>query len=519
MGMEIKGRLTRLYRWEYFWLCLIVLATLGIHFFMISNPSELILDEQHYVNDARVIIANHETMRTEHPPLAKLFIVAGEYIFSGFKSPEENAGTITQQVIASSDSTVIDVSDASKFSSGKAIIIDRELMTIENVDTSLNQITVKRAVGGTAETGHAAQQTIYVFNDNPWDWRVFPILFGTASIVLFYFLCRKLEMSRTGSSIATFLLAFENMTFMQNSVAMLDVFYVTFMIGSFLLYVNRKYITSGIAIGLSGLAKLSGALAGPVLAIHWIYPFIAAFFKYLYRRLFTSKITFGFSGLVRLMGMVYIRRGRSWWFLLTAFFAVLVFVELMIPLDYAISRSFHNLADPIHRIRSMLSLSGSLTFANVDHPSKAYPWEWLYTYKPMAYWIMPHYTAAISFTVWVLIIPAFGYMVYKAVRGSEAGLFGAAWFTGTFLLLALGTFITDRVTYIYYFYPTVGAVCIGMALGLNDLLSVFHRRPSGKLKWTALSVVIFILFLHLASFLILSPLIPVDFAKMVGITG
>jgi dolichyl-phosphate-mannose-protein mannosyltransferase len=402
MGMEIKGRLSRLYRWEYFWLCLIVLATLGLHFFMINNTSELILDEQHYITDAREISANHTTERLEHPPLGKLIIVGG----------------------------------------------------------------------------------IDLFGDNPWGWRVFPILFGTTSIALFYFLCRKLDMSRTAASIAVFLLAFENLFFMQSSVAMLDVYYVTFMMAAFLLYVKRKYIASGIAIGLSALVKLSGALAGPVVALHWIFT----------------------------------RRGRSWWFLLAAFFAIIVFVELMIPLDYAITRSFNSLTDPLHRIRTMLTMSGSLTYTGVDHPYKSLPWEWLYTYRPMPFWITPHYTAAISFSVWVLIVPSFGYMVYKAVRGSEAGLFGAAWFTGTYLLLVIGTAITDRVNYLYYFYPTVGAVCIGMALGLYDLLGVFQHRPSGKLKWTALSVVIFILVLHLVSFLILSPLIPVDFAELVGLT-
>jgi dolichyl-phosphate-mannose-protein mannosyltransferase len=475
--MEIENRLSRVFKWEYFWLCLIVLSTLGMHFFMISNPSDLILDEQHYINDARIIIANHETMRTEHPPLAKLFIVAGEYIFSGFKSPKEKAGTLTYQVISMNDSTAINVSDASLFSPGKAIIIDRELMIIDSVDVPINQITVRRGFGGTAAVSHDAQQTIYVFNDNPWCWRFFPITFGTASIVLFYFLCRKLEMSRDTSSVAAFLLAFENLTFMQNSVAMLDVFYVTFMIAGFLLYVNRRYISSGIAIGLSGLAKLSGAMAGPVVLVHWIFT----------------------------------RWTRSWWFLLTIFFAVIVFVELMIPLDYAISHSFSSLADPLHRIKTMLSQSGSLTFANVDHPSKSRPWEWLLTYKPMAYWIMPHYTAAISFTIFGLSIPSFGYLIYKAVKRSEAALFGLAWFFGTFLLLIPLSIITDRVSYIYYFYPSVGALCIGVALGLGDLLGLFRARPSGKLKWTALSIVILILFLHLASFFILSPLIPVDF--------
>jgi dolichyl-phosphate-mannose-protein mannosyltransferase len=401
--MEIKSGLSRAYKWEYFWLCLIVISTLVMHFVIIDNPKELILDEQHYVNDARNISANHTTERAEHPPLAKLIIVAG----------------------------------------------------------------------------------IKLVGDNPWGWRIFPVLFGTASIVLFYFLCRKLDMSRETSSIAAFLLAFENLTFLMASIAMLDVFCVTFITGAFLLYVNRRYVNSGIAIGLSGLAKLNGAMAGPVVLIHWIFT----------------------------------KRRRSWWFLLTAFFAVIAFVELMIPLDYAISRNFTSMADPLHRIKTMLSLSGSLTFANVDHPSMSRPWDWLISYKPMAFWIMPHYTAAISFTIFGLAVPAFGYMIYKAVKRNEAGLFGAAWFFGTFLLLIPLSIITNRVSYIFYFYPTIGAICIGVALFLADLLEFFRSRWYGKARWVALSAVILILFLHLASFIILSPLVPVDFARLVGITG
>jgi predicted membrane-bound dolichyl-phosphate-mannose-protein mannosyltransferase len=477
--MEIKYHLSRFYKWECFWLFFIVLATLCMHFFIISNPAELILDEQHYVNDARIIIANQETMRTEHPPLGKLFIVAGEYIFSGFKSPKEEAGTITNPVFSGSSETTatLDVSDASLFSRGKAIIIGRELMIVESVDASLNQITVKRGMGGTSAPSYDKQQTIYVFNDNPWAWRFFPILFGTIGIILFYFLCRKLDMPRDVSSIATFLLAFENMTFLMASVAMLDVFCVTLMIAGFLLYVCRRYINAGIAIGLSGLAKLNGALAGPVVLIHWVFS----------------------------------RRKRSWWFILTAFFAAVAFVELMIPLDYIITHNFTSMADPLQRIKSMLSMTGSLTFANVNHPSMSHPWDWLIFWRPMAFWIMPHYTACISFTAWALAVPSFGYCIYKAVKKSEAGLFGAAWFFGTYLLAIVLSIITDRVSYIFYFYPVIGSLCIGIALFLGDMLEFFRSRWYGKARWVAFSAVIAVLFLHLASFAILSPLIPVDF--------
>jgi len=400
--MEIKRKLYRFYKWQYFWLFLIVLATLIMHFCIITDPIGPLFDEIHYVNDARSITENHTTMRLEHPPLGKLIIVGG----------------------------------------------------------------------------------MELFGDNQWGWRVFPILFGTAAIVLFYFLCRRLNMSPTASNIATFLLAFENMTFVQSSVAMLDVFYLAFMMAAFLLYVCRKYITSGIAIGLSGLAKLNGLLALPAVGIHWIFS----------------------------------RQPRSWWFLLLILFAIISFLELMIVFDFAITRDFSAVSDPIHRLREMQSLSGSLTFATVDHPAASHAWEWVIFYKPMAYWYMPHYTGAISFTIWAMIIPTFIYMLIKAIKGSDAALFGLAWFASTYLIWIPATLITDRVTYVFYFYPSIGAVCLGLGMALTQLLGYFR---DGRINWLRRTLLIFfIVFLaaHLISFIILSPLIPFDFGKLVGIT-
>jgi len=391
--MEIRRNLPRVYRWEYFWLCLLVVATLIMHFVIIASPSELILDEKHYVPEARNIIENQEIVRPEHPPLGKLFVVAG----------------------------------------------------------------------------------IELFGDNPWGWRLFPVIFGTATIVLFYFLCRRLNMSRDATSIATFLLALENMTFVQASVAMLDVYCLTFMMASFLLYASRRYLSSGVAVGLSALAKLNGALAAPVMFFHWLFR----------------------------------RQGRSWWFALTVVLAPIAFIGLVFLFDFAIVRDFSALADPISRVKTMLSLSSSLTFTTVDHPSMSRPWEWLINYEVMSYWYNPHYLAAISPSIWALIMPTFGYMVYKAVRGSGAGLFGAAWFTGTYLVWIPISLITDRVSYIYYFYPTVGAVCLGLGLGLSQLLDFYKRRQPGKLTRTVLALFIFYLAAHLICFILISPLFPI----------
>ena len=153
---------------------------------------------------------------------------------------------------------------------------------------------------------------------------------------------------------------------------MLDVFYVTLMFAFFLLYLYREYLLSGIFIGLSAVAKLYAAMARPDLLIHWL--------------------------------MTKTKHNR--WFILTVLAAPISFVAFMPVFDFAISHQFQN---PINRIKEMLSLSGSLTFANTTHPALSRPWEWLLNFRPMAYWYGPYYptntwwggyTGAISPTIW-----------------------------------------------------------------------------------------------------------------------
>jgi dolichyl-phosphate-mannose-protein mannosyltransferase len=394
---SVPALLRRFYKWEHFWLCLLVVATLILHFAIVDKPTSLVLDEQYYVNEARNIIENHSIQFEEHPPLAKLFIVAG----------------------------------------------------------------------------------IRLFGDNTLGWRFFSITMGTAGIILFYFICRRLDMSPKATNIATFLLALENMTFIQASVAMLDVFFLVFMLAAFLLYLNRKYIAAGISAGLSGLAKLIGALAVPAMVVHWFFT----------------------------------RQRHSRWFALTLVLSIVAFVGLMPLFDYCIVQNFSGLTSPLERIKTMLSLTGSITFTSSSHESMSRPWEWLLTYRPMPFWWTPHYISGISPSVWALTIPTFAYMVYKAVKRNEAGLFGAAWFASTYLLWIPASLITNRLSYVFYFYPTIGAVCIGMGMGLSELLDLFRRRESGKLKWTVLGIVVLVILAHLVSFMILYPLFPIKLYK------
>ena len=90
---------------------------------------------------------------------------------------------------------------------------------------------------------------LYLFGNNPFGWRLLSIVFGTASIILLYLICRELGMKRGTTLVATFLFAFENLSFTLASVAMLDVFCLTFMLASFWLYLKGHYTQAGLLSG------------------------------------------------------------------------------------------------------------------------------------------------------------------------------------------------------------------------------------------------------------------------------
>jgi len=268
--------------------------------------------------------------------------------------------------------------------------------------------------------------------------------------------------------LATFLLALENLSFIQASVAMLDVFSLAFMLGSFWLYLKGQYLLSGVSVGLSALAKLSGALALPAILLHWLLT----------------------------------RRTRLRQFTSSILLAPVSFMLLMPLFDFVISRQLLN---PIGQVKTMLSLSSSLTFSNTSCDIVSRPWDWILHPEIITYWNVPHYFGAISFTIWALIIPSVLYMVFKATKSDSAGLFSISWFISTYLFWIPASIITDRISFVYYFYPTVGAICIGLGLGLSQLIAMWETRSAGKLRWVAMLTVLGYLVLHVSIFVILSP--------------
>jgi dolichyl-phosphate-mannose-protein mannosyltransferase len=382
--------LQKVVRWQYFYLSLICAISVILHSIIITHPADLVFDESYYVVEARGIMAGFGPLLTEHPPLAKLFIIIG----------------------------------------------------------------------------------IRLFGDGPVGWRLFPVLFGTASIVLFYFICGSLKMSRKGQLIATFLFSFENLVFLQSGLAMLDVYSVTIMLGAFLLYIRNKYMAGGIAFGLSALAKLPSLLALPGIFIHWYFS----------------------------------RRGKVLPLMVMALSAVISFFVVLPIAYFALS---HTMVSPIQLVQNLLVGTRSVTFATGLHPGAARPWEWLTGISGVYFYSYdPQYLSVITPTIWILIIPSTLYMLYKAVKGNEASLFAVSWFGSIMLLWTIMTLLTNRMTFLSYIYPGIGAICIGIAMALSDLWDYGKSMTTGIKHKVLVAIVPAFLVIHMALFLSLSPLFP-----------
>ncbi|APV44619.1 Dolichyl-phosphate-mannose-protein mannosyltransferase [Dehalogenimonas formicexedens] len=357
---KTRSFVDKLKRQHHFWLALLVLAVLILHFSVINQPQEYIFDEQWYAADAGTNIINGlGTSFPQQPPLGKLLITSG----------------------------------------------------------------------------------IFIFGDNSLGWRLFPIIFGAGGIVLLFYICLELKLPNRLAWLAAFLLAFENLSFVQSSISMLDVFSVTFMLAAFLAYLKNRCFTSGALIALSALTKFTGILAIPVIALHW---------------LLTNR--------------------NRWQHFVPAIAAVpMLYLSLLVPLDFIIWGKFVN---PVIETMTMLDLNSVSTFATIHDPILSRPWDWIINLKIITYWADPHYLAMISPPIWIAIVPSIGYMVYKSIKGDKAAKFIAAWFTGTFILWIPISLITDRTSYVFYFYPTVGAICMAVAVSLWDLVNYFTNVKS-----------------------------------------
>jgi dolichyl-phosphate-mannose--protein O-mannosyl transferase len=174
-------------------------------------------------------------------------------------------------------------------------------------------------------------------------------------------------------------------------------------------------------------------------------------------------------------------------------------------LEYSITSQWYN---PIERVLQMLNVAKGLNLDSGINSSTSQPWDWLINRGIIIYSYQPQYLGLISPTITMMVIPCLAYWLCKMFKREKAVILTLAWIIcayGSWILISL---MFERMMYIYYFYPVVGAICLGTGLILSGFLDCFRTDDRWNLKAISKWLVTGYLALHLAIFIIISPLMP-----------
>ena len=308
---------------------------------------------------------------------------------------------------------------------------------------------------------------IILFGDNSFGWRIIGVVFGSISVFLIYYLAMELFQSTSSALVASFLLAIDPLHFVQTRIAMLDTYFLPFVILAFYSVLRhfrdarlegeepKAYshwlLISGISIGIGLTTKWSTALA--------IIGVIVIYVLYSLRHRETQ----------------FIRGFRTW----GKRVAILGSIFVVIPLSIFVSSfslDFHRGTSLNHWLSTQYAIIDFQTTVTSEHPYMSPAWTWILNLNPMLYYLDESANAIIraegNNIAWWFSIIAVGYISYRAVRGGRIA---------AFVVIAIATqylpwFISPRTTYLFYFFPTLPFIYLASAYLLTIFMSWEYKK-------------------------------------------
>jgi len=293
---------------------------------------------------------------------------------------------------------------------------------------------------------------ILVFGDNPYGWRTLITITGAISIFFLGRIGYEISRDEKIALVSASLFAFDISSFNLSSIAMLDAPAMMFCLISTLLFLKKRWMWSGIAMGLALLSKMSS-----------LFVLIALIVYKLFHDVYVCEDFFD---------------GLRSWLKAAERTAIPAFIVMMIGLgvyDYI----YGEYPTPFEHLDYMLSYHSSLTFKEGDvvymplswtNPLKQFPRMPYYTitvevdgkkYQPIAYygmqtplWWMTWLVAAFS--------AYFSYLDLRDGRYPSMEFFILVWFAANYLIYFPAAHILHRWVYPFYFYMTVPVIALGL---------------------------------------------------------
>ena len=328
--------------------------------------------------------------------------------------------------------------------------------------------------------------SIKVLGDNAWGWRIFPVIFGSLSVLAMYWLVRSARGSSWLALGAASLFAVDNLMLVHGRIATLDIFVVTFMLAAVALYLRHRYVLAGITIGVGLCTKLVAIDVVFLLVLLEVGRVLLRRGDGLTWRAVTRAragpaLRFALSGAVTYVGVLYVLD--------------LIVAPIGGPGSCATAPAgFHN---PLEHTSFMLCYAGKLTAPGGPTGIASYPWQWLLDQVPIPYYSVANnviengktvamnpivaFMGEMNPAVILLALPGLGLAMRNAwVERDTLSMLMVAWFAGTFLPFViagapLGSF-GNRISYLYYMVIVMPAVC-----GVVAMLFSRRRLPAAAL--------------------------------------
>ena len=294
---------------------------------------------------------------------------------------------------------------------------------------------------------------IKIFGDDPFGWRVFSIIFGMASLVLFFFVTSKLLSSINAGLMAMFLLSTDFLHIVQSRLAMIDMFLFFFTVSVF-----------GFAVLLTSTKNKSWLLLGLIIAAGTSIKYVFAVWAGL--------------ALIYILVRHGIKKLETWVFIVNAgIFSILLYTLWGF---YYVSADF-SFANWIQlHIESVTRTTDALKF----HQYGSHPAQWIFNSKAIWYAFdlkADIYRGILGFgnpVLWLAFVPL-SYHTYTLVREKvtlrsmplSREFFPLLWFVLVYAPLYI--LMWKRQGYIYYMLPAVAPMTVIIC---QSLISIKNRK-------------------------------------------
>jgi predicted membrane-bound dolichyl-phosphate-mannose-protein mannosyltransferase len=293
--------------------------------------------------------------------------------------------------------------------------------------------------------------SMLVLGDTPSGWRLPSVVLGTLSILLMYGITRRVGADAYTGLLAAGLLAFDNLMFVHSRIFTLDVFQLTFMLLGVYWYLGGRSSLAGVGFAMAALCKLGGI--------------------------------FGIFAMVGYEGLLLVRSdrpGRDAWRRAAHRLArtVLAFGIVFLILLGLMDRLWVGYAQPVEHIQRIVGYGTALRRA-LPSGIESYPWQWLWNDTEIPYIRVEQqvkngnevvetrpvvlFLGAMNpyvLQLWPLGLAFATYAWWRRRPDGKLGALALAWFAMTYAPFYATTLLNQRISYLFYFLPTLPAVAL-----------------------------------------------------------